>query len=417
MAYSRFVVVFCCFPKLSLIFIVGVPGKPRKFHNICICKSPSKVYRVFLDYFFCFNRFLRGELLSFAQAYLLAVEPRCLNSFFGSLVEIRHFLFRLFKSFSYLLLRQKFDKTLSVDLTEKVTLTIGLEEHSYRDGLVINADVKYRWDDAGYDDPYYYGIVFTPSSGSMWYSRVNDDRIWGVASAECNRNYQTQYVAGRTFDMCVPAPYLNSTDFGAMWVWTRSIYESPTPKTMQLHMNVIRLPDGTDGMGRPNGDGTLLGVAVVDIVPDLEHGTFSFQNLRSNESVTAGDLTAEQRDTVIEEAMAFAYQGNNSWFGITENDISYEHNIIVERVNDTYYDIKFNTKGDVINRNWLPDCDKMYAVNIPLKGMGYLTIYVTEKNGSYAAAAYDALCPLSIEDIANYMDESDFIAFGLNFYG
>ena len=247
-------------------------------------------------------------------------------------------------------------KTLSVDLTEKVTLTIGLEEHSYRDGLVINADVKYRWDDAGYDDPYYYGIVFTPSSGSMWYSRVNDDRIWGVASAECNRNYQTQYVAGRTFDMCVPAPYLNSTDFGAMWVWTRSIYESPTPKTMQLHMNVIRLPDGTDGMGRPNGDGTLLGVAVVDIVPDLEHGTFSFQNLRSNESVTAGDLTAEQRDTVIEEAMAFAYQGNNSWFGITENDISYEHNIIVERVNDTYYDIKFNTKGDVINRNWLPDC-------------------------------------------------------------
>lgn len=308
-------------------------------------------------------------------------------------------------------------KTLSVDLTEKVTLTIGLEEHSYRDGLVINADVKYRWDDAGYDDPYYYGIVFTPSSGSMWYSRVNDDRIWGVASAECNRNYQTQYVAGRTFDMCVPAPYLNSTDFGAMWVWTRSIYESPTPKTMQLHMNVIRLPDGTDGMGRPNGDGTLLGVAVVDIVPDLEHGTFSFQNLRSNESVTAGDLTAEQRDTVIEEAMAFAYQGNNSWFGITENDISYEHNIIVERVNDTYYDIKFNTKGDVINRNWLPDCDKMYAVNIPLKGMGYLTIYVTEKNGSYAAAAYDALCPLSIEDIANYMDESDFIAFGLNFYG
>lgn len=308
-------------------------------------------------------------------------------------------------------------KTLSVDLTEKVTLTIGLEEHSYRDGLVINADVKYRWDDAGYDDPYYYGIVFTPSSGSMWYSRVNDDRIWGVASAECNRNYQTQYVAGRTFDMCVPAPYLNSADFGAMWVWTRSIYESPTPKTMQLHMNVIRLPDGTDGMGRPNGDGTLLGVAVVDIVPDLEHGTFSFQNLRSNESVTAGDLTAEQRDTVIEEAMAFAYQGNNSWFGITENDISYEHNIIVERVNDTYYDIKFNTKGDVINRNWLPDCDKMYAVNIPLKGMGYLTIYVTEKNGSYAAAAYDALCPLSIEDIANYMDESDFIAFGLNFYG
>lgn len=308
-------------------------------------------------------------------------------------------------------------KTLSVDLTEKVTLTIGLEEHSYRDGLVINADVKYRWDDAGYDDPYYYGIAFTPSSGSMWYSRVNDDRIWGVASAECNRNYQTQYVAGRTFDMCVPAPYLNSTDFGAMWVWTRSIYESPTPKTMQLHMNVIRLPDGTDGMGRPNGDGTLLGVAVVDIVPDLEHGTFSFQNLRSNESVTAGDLTAEQRDTVIEEAMAFAYQGNNSWFGITENDISYEHNIIVERVNDTYYDIKFNTKGDVINRNWLPDCDKMYAVNIPLKGMGYLTIYVTEKNGSYAAAAYDALCPLSIEDIANYMDESDFIAFGLNFYG
>lgn len=308
-------------------------------------------------------------------------------------------------------------KTLSVDLTEKVTLTIGLEEHSYRDGLVINADVKYRWDDAGYDDPYYYGIVFTPSSGSMWYSRVNDDRIWGVASAECNRNYQTQYVAGRTFDMCVPAPYLNSTDFGAMWVWTRSIYESPTPKTMQLHMNVIRLPDGTDGMGRPNGDGTLLGVAVVDIVPDLEHGTFSFQNLRSNESVTAGDLTAEQRNTVIEEAMAFAYQGNNSWFGITENDISYEHNIIVERVNDTYYDIKFNTKGDVINRNWLPDCDKMYAVNIPLKGMGYLTIYVTEKNGSYAAAAYDALCPLSIEDIANYMDESDFIAFGLNFYG
>ena len=308
-------------------------------------------------------------------------------------------------------------KTLSVDLTEKVTLTIGLEEHSYRDGLVINADVKYRWDDAGYDDPYYYGIVFTPSSGSMWYSRVNDDRIWGVASAECNRNYQTQYVAGRTFDMCVPAPYLNSTDFGAMWVWTRSIYESPTPKTMQLHMNVIRLPDGTDGMGRPNGDGTLLGVAVVDIVPDLEHGTFSFQNLRSNESVTAGDLTAEQRDTVIEAAMAFAYQGNNSWFGITENDISYEHNIIVERVNDTYYDIKFNTKGDVINRNWLPDCDKMYAVNIPLKGMGYLTIYVTEKNGSYAAAAYDALCPLSIEDIANYMDESDFIAFGLNFYG
>lgn len=308
-------------------------------------------------------------------------------------------------------------KTLSVDLTEKVTLTIGLEEHSYRDGLVINADVKYRWDDAGYDDPYYYGIVFTPSSGSMWYSRVNDDRIWGVASAECNRNYQTQYVAGRTFDMCVPAPYLNSTDFGAMWVWTRSIYESPTPKTMQLHMNVIRLPDGTDGMGRPNGDGTLLGVAVVDIVPDLEHGTFSFQNLRSNESVTAGDLTAEQRDTVIGEAMAFAYQGNNSWFGITENDISYEHNIIVERVNDTYYDIKFNTKGDVINRNWLPDCDKMYAVNIPLKGMGYLTIYVTEKNGSYAAAAYDALCPLSIEDIANYMDESDFIAFGLNFYG
>lgn len=308
-------------------------------------------------------------------------------------------------------------KTLSVDLTEKVTLTIGLEEHSYRDGLVINADVKYRWDDAGYDDPYYYGIVFMPSSGSMWYSRVNDDRIWGVASAECNRNYQTQYVAGRTFDMCVPAPYLNSTDFGAMWVWTRSIYESPTPKTMQLHMNVIRLPDGTDGMGRPNGDGTLLGVAVVDIVPDLEHGTFSFQNLRSNESVTAGDLTAEQRDTVIEEAMAFAYQGNNSWFGITENDISYEHNIIVERVNDTYYDIKFNTKGDVINRNWLPDCDKMYAVNIPLKGMGYLTIYVTEKNGSYAAAAYDALCPLSIEDIANYMDESDFIAFGLNFYG
>ena len=308
-------------------------------------------------------------------------------------------------------------KTLSVDLTEKVTLTIGLEEHSYRDGLVINADVKYRWDDAGYDDPYYYGIVFTPSSGSMWYSRVNDDRIWGVASAECNRNYQTQYVAGRTFDMCVPAPYLNSTDFGAMWVWTRSIYESPTPKTMQLHMNIIRLPDGTDGMGRPNGDGTLLGVAVVDIVPDLEHGTFSFQNLRSNESVTAGDLTAEQRDTVIEEAMAFAYQGNNSWFGITENDISYEHNIIVERVNDTYYDIKFNTKGDVINRNWLPDCDKMYAVNIPLKGMGYLTIYVTEKNGSYAAAAYDALCPLSIEDIANYMDESDFIAFGLNFYG
>ena len=308
-------------------------------------------------------------------------------------------------------------KTLSVDLTEKVTLTIGLEEHSYRDGLVINADVKYRWDDAGYDDPYYYGIVFTPSSGSMWYSRVNDDRIWGVASAECNRNYQTQYVAGRTFDMCVPAPYLNSTGFGAMWVWTRSIYESPTPKTMQLHMNVIRLPDGTDGMGRPNGDGTLLGVAVVDIVPDLEHGTFSFQNLRSNESVTAEDLTAEQRDTVIEEAMAFAYQGNNSWFGITENDISYEHNIIVERVNDTYYDIKFNTKGDVINRNWLPDCDKMYAVNIPLKGMGYLTIYVTEKNGSYAAAAYDALCPLSIEDIANYMDESDFIAFGLNFYG
>ena len=308
-------------------------------------------------------------------------------------------------------------KTLSVDLTEKVTLTIGLEEHSYRDGLVINADVKYRWDDAGYDDPYYYGIVFTPSSGSMWYSRVNDDRIWGVASAECNRNYQTQYVAGRTFDMCVPAPYLNSTDFGAMWVWTRSIYESPTPKTMQLHMNVIRLPDGTDGMGRPNGDGTLLGVAVVDIVPDLEHGPFSVQNLRSNESFTAGDLTAEQRDTVIEEAMAFAYQGNNSWFGITENDISYEHNIIVERVNDTYYDIKFNTKGDVINRNWLPDCDKMYAVNIPLKGMGYLTIYVTEKNGSYAAAAYDALCPLSIEDIANYMDESDFIAFGLNFYG
>ena len=106
---SRFIIIFGCFPKFSLIFIVGVPGKPRKFHNICVCQSPSKAYRVFQDYFFRFNRFLCSEILSFAQAYLLAIEPRCLNALFRSLMEIRHFLFRLFKSFSYLLLRQKFD--------------------------------------------------------------------------------------------------------------------------------------------------------------------------------------------------------------------------------------------------------------------------------------------------------------------
>lgn len=124
--------------------------------------------------------------------------------------------------------------------------------------------------------------------------------------------------------------------------------------------------------------GNIIASFRVDIVYDEDRDVYLLDDIYDSEVLETGDITASERAEIIEKTIAFLTDEDcpisiNLPLGIEWEGM--EEQARVERLPGTYfdqfYDLNMNPEYDY---SVLKNCD-VYAVYLPLPGMGYFTMY------------------------------------------
>ena len=302
----------------------------------------------------------------------------------------------------------------TADVGYGMHLSLGVESSDYDDGLFINPQFVYDYLSpdpiTGKHGVYYF--IISCNSGEILYSA----RSSGPYDDYNNKGKTELFVTGRTYDDLVPATFHDEANYGAVWLCEPGIYPE-TGQSWTLSVRVIRADDGF-----------LMAVAHADISYDEPTDCYSISRIYPADTALTGELDEITRDAAVTKALAFLASSDCKLdIGLDFEELAYNRDFIcVERVFRPYYGKLYHVSGEVVAASALMRY-QLYAVNIPLYGYGYFTVYMApqEQVESYFASlpaewtdlaviGYDAKSPFSVYTFNAALREADREQFDIN---
>ena len=300
------------------------------------------------------------------------------------------------------------NRVLSVAPGYGMTFTLGLEQDGLTDALYLNPHFEYAYAGNPYEA---YGYL-------MKTERVPLECAEAFASPAWSADYTglTDFViTGRTYDRVVPATALDPNRYGVRWA-DSPVYGGADHAGDQMRILIIRLSDGT-----------LMGAVKADISYDIRTRTYSLRSLMESDVASTGELSKDEREHLIQEAIQYLVQGNRQMtMNLTREELEAQmQSFIVEHPLGVYYNKLFDTDGNVVSAGAYRKCE-IYAVHLNCDGFGYFTVYFAPEpqvNGlamrtlnkgeklKLVLIGYDAFAPFTAESFSNFLHPEDISLF------
>lgn len=287
-------------------------------------------------------------------------------------------------------------------------ISLGLGSDAVRDAIYINPHMRY---DYAENPDEQYGFLLRTDRVPLEYADTDP----APGSNPKNAGQIDLAILGRTYDKLVPAAGTDSEHYGIRWIDSPAFGGQPHDGDT-LYVLAVRISDGT-----------LMGAGRADIVYDYPSKTYSIRNFRNSDILYTNELSAEWRDKLYDDAVAFLQKGNDKFhIGFTGTDwADIKEFAIIEKLNRTYYSKFFNTLGNVASAGRYAGMD-IYAVNINCSGYGFFTVYFCPEPMAYGLRTdhlgnrelnlipigYDAHSPMTEELFNSYLLEEDAAALG-----
>lgn len=307
----------------------------------------------------------------------------------------------------------KNNKVYSISTGYGMTLYLGLEQEEATDALYLNPHFVYEY--AGNPDEAY-GYLLSTGRVPLEYSRTDP------APATTTEFMDTTDFAilGRTLDKVVPATCVDSQNYGVRWIDNPGIGGKANDGDT-VHILVIRLSDGT-----------LMGAAKAEIAYTQGDKSYRISSLSNTDVSNTGELTNEQRESLIQASFDFLMTGNDQMtFGVDQAELNRQKPfIIVERPGTPYYNKLYDKEANVISRGTLSICN-VYAVNINCDGFGFFTFYYAPEPQAHGLklekmsedeelklvmVGYDAFAPMTVDIFNSFIFPDDVDKFGADKY-
>ena len=303
----------------------------------------------------------------------------------------------------------KNNKIYSVSTGYGMTLYLGLEQEQATDALYLNPHFVYEY--AGNPDEAY-GYLLSTGRVPLEYSNTDP----APATTTEYLGITDFAILGRTLDKVVPAVCVDSQNYGVRWADNPGLGGKANDGDT-VHILVIRLSDGT-----------LMGAAKAEIAYTQGDKSYRISSLTNTDVSNTGELTAEQRDALIQASYDFLLTGNDQMtFGVDQAELERQRPfIIVERPGIPYYSKLYDKDANVISRGSISLCN-VYAVNINCDGFGFFTFYFApepqvhglklekmsdDEELKLVLIGYDAFAPVSVDTFNSYIFPDDVEKFG-----
>ena len=267
---------------------------------------------------------------------------------------------------------------------------LGMSDDSLSDAIYLNPSFEYDFDRPE-------GNIYYVSVTSTRVDVEYGDSIDEPVLSKKNSSQRILAVAGRTYDHLVRAAYSDATDYGIRWSNKAWIDGNETGGTI-LSIRIIRAEDGI-----------LMGIVHADIVYDDDLKAYQISRVYNGEAAATGELSAEDRQLVIDRAKTFLLEESSRHLHINmieELMGEYENILAVEAVNHPYFSRLFDPYGNVIPAGQIIGWD-LYAANISYPGFGYLTVYCTPQDHDFVVVGYDAFAPFDDTTFESFLFPED----------
>lgn len=291
---------------------------------------------------------------------------------------------------------------LSCDLASTIHLTIGIGNSFKSSGIYLEPTLTYDYET---DPNEAYVFIIRASNGSIEYpgepsTRQPDKRFY--------------YVAGRTYDKLICSDFDYENIDGLKW--RIDAWNGDAPEVgANLTIHAVRLDDGF-----------LMGSAKASIIYDATESVYKLSTLARADVASTGELSAEEREEMVRDAVAFINAGNDIFpLEITEIEfLNYQEFIVVEHLDRVLHSRLFDKDGNVAPAGRFLKYT-VYAVSVPDTGHGYITVYfapITEIKGyssaeeqkGFCVLGYDAWMASDVDTFNSYLFPEDAAEFGVS---
>lgn len=261
------------------------------------------------------------------------------------------------------------------------------------------------------------GIYLIPSSSAAnAYTRVGfyilrsnnleygDTLGVGTTSTGNTSNFVNFVIVNQTYDKLWAATY---TDYSYPVRWVDASRASGgITRSDTIYMRAVDLVSHD-----------LLATFQVEISYNAETDTYYISDIHDSDVSTTGELSDEDRANLVSAAVNFiTTSGSLSITGGEDGeDVIQEEAAVVECVPKTYFRMMYSTDMTAIYSDDYIRDGNIYAVNIPVSGLGFVTIYYVPEEqivygftdsavGDLVLYGLDALTPFTIETILTLDD-------------
>ena len=264
------------------------------------------------------------------------------------------------------------NRVLSVAPGYGMTFTLGLEQDGLTDALYLNPHFEYAYAGNPYEA---YGYLMKTERVPLECAETSASPAWSADYAGL-----TDFViTGRTYDRVVPATALDPNRYKA------------------------------------------------DISYDIRTRTYSLCSLTESDVASTGELSEDEREDLVQEAIQYLVQGNRQMtMNLTREELeAQKQSFIVEHPLGVYYNKLFDTDGKAVSSGAYSKCE-IYAVHLNCDGFGYFTVYFAPEpqvNGlsmktlnkgeqmKLVLFGYDAFAPFTAESFSSFLHPEDISLF------
>lgn len=200
------------------------------------------------------------------------------------------------------------------------------------------------------------GFFISASSPGLYYS----SREGSAADQGKNKGVANFVLLGETYDTAIPAAYVSSENYGVRWE-RDPLAEQDNGETT-LYIRAVNL-----------GNGQPLALCRATVVYDENTNSYSLATLTSADVVDTGEMTEEEKDSLVEQAVQFMVAQNI--VNPTEGWSAAKESALVEHVPTTYFPWFLGPNGEQLRSYDKPyQNGEIWAVNLPLASYN-VTVY------------------------------------------
>lgn len=247
------------------------------------------------------------------------------------------------------------NKTFTVTALNGKTISAGVKNTEANDAIYLNLD--YEKAAAGSETGYY----ISADRGLLKYSGIGKEQD---CDSGTNADYNNFYILERCWDQVVPITYKNNEEFGLMW--QDDFLSDGTSAGATISVRAVNVKSKE-----------FLGVFKL-VITRNDEGKYAIASFTSDDVSVTGELAPEERELAVSQAIRFATEKI-----LVEPDEKWEkaalEKAVVDKINHAYFPRFLNERTLTAKISEFRSCKDTFAVTIPVKGNGYLTVYFAPK--------------------------------------